>query len=511
MNENKKIAYNTIIVYLKLLLSTIIGLYTSRVLLHALGASDYGLYNVVGGIVVLLNTIAITMGVTSQRYISVEIGKKEKGNIRKVFNTVFVVHLALAIGFIVLCGLIGTIYCWNGLNVEEHRRPDAVFVLWCSLLTAALAVVSFPCQGMIIAREKFLFQSIIELSQRVGKLLIIVLIVYDYKGNRLRIYALLIALLQALQPLCYYLYCRINENKSIKWQLNKKIKDYLDIAKYTGWLLVSSVAFLAREQGCAVVINFFFGTLVNAAYGVALQVQSCIQLFVKGVAQATAPQIMKNVGGNNDARSLMLVYKISKFCFLIMLTIAIPVIVSIKEILVLWLGKVPQYTDIFICLLLFNGLILCLNSGFDNYIQATGRVKKNQIGYSFINIMVLPITIIGFKCNFPCYTAIGVMAILSVFTVIFQCHILQGLSNFKIATYWKLTLFPCLKTLLLSLPVLVITFFYPSVSVTSFLINSLVTLVWCLGIILVFGLDKEEFCIIKKVITKSFVKSLNKI
>jgi O-antigen/teichoic acid export membrane protein len=492
MNANKRIAFNTVILYIKLVISIIIGLYTSRLVLLALGASDYGLYSVIGGIVVLLNTIGITMVSTSYRYISIEIGKGKSGNINKVYNTVFVVHLILAAAFLLVGMTVGTWYVNNILNVADIRRPDALYVLYASLMTTVFSIISIPSNGLIIAREKFLFTSIVEIIQLLLKLLVIVILVVPYSGNRLRLYALLMAFVQIVQPLTYTVYCLIKERDVTKWKFNKCWRDYKEIIQFTGWLFLGAICVLGNNQGAAIIMNLFFGTVVNAAFGIAMQVQNYISMFVKNLGQATYPQIMKNYGSNNESRSLELVYKISKYSFLIMLMITIPVIISIKEVLLLWLKKVPEYTDVFVALLLINGLIACLNSGFDALIQASGKIRKNQVGYSIINISLLPIIYILYKAGSPCYINVYVMLFLTSLTIIFQGYILKGLSNFSTKEYFRMTVYPCLKVLLVSSIILCLIFINPSNGIMPLIYNTIISFAWVFAMAYVVGLDKNE-------------------
>ncbi len=506
MDANKRIAFNTSILYVKLIVSIIVGLYTSRLVLQALGASDFGLYSVVGGIVTLLNTIGITMSCTSYRYISVEIGKAEKGNINKVYNTIFAIHLFLAILLLLIGASVGTWYVNTYLNVAEIKRPDALFVLYASLLTASLSVISIPSNGLIIAREKFLFTSIVEIVQFLFKLIVIILFVIDYSGNRLRLYAILMSIAQVIQPLTYTLYCSISERNATRWFFNSNWSDYKDIIIFTWWLLCGAVCVLGNNQGAAVIINLFFGTIVNAAYGIALQVQNYILMFVKNLVQATSPQIMKNYGCGNEERSLMLVYKISKYCFLVMLMIGIPAIISIKEVLKLWLGDVPQYTDVFVSLLLVNGLVACLNSGFDALIQASGKIRRNQIGYSLINISLLPIIYILYKLGCPCYANVVVMIILSIATIVFQCYIMKRVSNFQLGDYFNSTILPSFVTTLLASMAFVLVLKMPTTDFISLVTNSLLAVVWVAICILLLGLNKTEKLKLKNILIHKILK-----
>ena len=506
MDANKRIAFNTSILYVKLIFSIIVGLYTSRLILQALGASDFGLYSVVGGLVTLLNTIGITMTSTSYRYISVEIGKGKNGNINKVYNTIFVIHLFLAVMLLLVGGVFGTWYVNNYLNVAATKIPDALFVLYASLLTVSFTIISVPSNGLIIAREKFLFTSSVEILQSLLKLAVIVSFLVDYGGNRLRLYAIIMAFAQLIQPVTYTVYCLIKEKRVTRWAFNSHWNDYKEIIVFTWWLLLGAVCVLGNNQGAAVVINLFFGTVVNAAYGIALQVQNYIFMFVRNLVQATTPQIMQNYSSGNEERSLMLVYKISKYCFLVMLIIGVPVIISINEILHLWLGDVPRFTGIFVSFLLVNGLIICLNSGFDSLIQASGKIKKNQIGYSLINISLIPIIYILYKCGCPCYINVIIMILLSFSTIVFQCYIMKQVSRFKINDYLKATIIPCFVTATLASFAFILKFKNPTTDFYTLVANSLLAVLWVSFSVILLGLNKVERIKFRNIIVNKILK-----
>lgn len=491
MNDNKRIALNTSVLYIKLIISIIIGLYVSRLILLNLGSSDYGLYSVVGGIVTLLNIAGITMVTTSYRYISVEIGKGENGDPNKVYNTVLVIHICLALLLLLIGLIVGIWYIDHYLNVAANKIPDAKFVFIVSLVTAVFAIISVPSNGLIIAKEKFVFTSTTEIIQSFIKLLLVVFILQPYIGNKLRLYAVLLALVNLTTPIAYTIYCIIKERRISKWNFNRNKGDYKEIIKFTWWILIGAVAFIGSNQGVAVIINLFFGTIINAAFGVANQVQSYILQFVRNLSQVANPQIMKNIGGGNEERSLHIVYKISKYSYFIMLMPAVPVLLSMKEILYFWLKEVPPYTAIFTALWLINGIIGCVSSGFDAVIQASGKVRKNQTGYAIINLSLLPIIYILYKLGFPSYSNGIVMMILTIITIAFQSYIMKNVSKFKVRDYLTQTIIPALKVGMVIIPLIPIRALFND-SLSSVIVFTLLSEFWILTSIYLLGLDTKE-------------------
>ena len=482
MNDNKKIAFNTLILYAKLIITIVISFMVSRYVLKALGASDYGLYNVVGGVVAMMNLLATSMVATSYRYIAVELGKGEKGNVNKVYNTILAIHVALA-GLLVLIGeTIGIYYIHNYLNVATEKIPDAIFVLRLSVLATVFTVVSVPADGLIIAKEKFVYTAILKIFTSLLTLLFVIYLDY-YAGNRLRVYAIIMAVIHLMTPIGYQIYCWIKIPDCVRFKLNKNKKDYKEVLSFTGWMFIGTVACIGRIQGAAMIINLFFGTVLNAAFGFASQVSQATGMFTSTLRQAAVPQIMKNQSAGNQDRSISLVYSISRFSFLLMMLPAMPLLFCMQDILKLWLKNPPEYTNIFASLLLINGLIANLRSGFDASIQATGIVRKNQIGYSIINIMILPVMYVLYKFGAPPYINVVVMIGSSVATLVFQIYIMKTLTNFDLKIYAAKTLWPAFKVMILVLiPMFALQRVYDNSLVEMFVFSGIVFVVTILAV-----------------------------
>jgi O-antigen/teichoic acid export membrane protein len=491
MNDNKRIAVNTIFLYAKFVITTVVSLVMSRVVLQALGASDYGLYNIVGGIVAMLNTLGTSMVATSYRYMAVEIGKGEDGNPNRIYNTVVVVHFALALFLLVIGETLGVFYVKNYLNVDPTKIPDALFVLHLSLLTTAFSVITIPMNGLIIAREKFLFTSVVESLSAIVKLLFAFILMH-YAGNRLKCYAVMLAIIQFAVPLAYQIYCRVTDSEIVKWKLNKNKRDYKELLGFAWWILLGAMAVIGRLQGAAMIINYFFGTILNAAFGLASQVNNAVSSFTSTLRQSAIPQIMKNQGQGNEDRALTLVYAISRYSYLLMMFMAIPILLSIEPILKFWLGNPPAYTSIFVIFMLINGMISNLGAGFDASIQSTGKIRKNQIGYSLINLALLPLVFVLYKLGFPPYVNVICMALLSIITLVFQIGIMMDLTKFSLKTYINTTIKPSfLSTILSVLPLLLIKVTLPdSIIITVLYIT--ISFGWTLVSIYVAGLDINE-------------------
>ena len=492
MNDNKTIAINTIVLTIKLVITIICSFVISRLILQALGADNYGLYNVVGGIVAILNLVATSMIATSYRYIAVEIGKGESGNPQRIYSTLFLIHIVLA-GLLFVLGLpLGYFYINNYLNVTSATIDDAQYVYFFSLVATFFSVVVVPSNGLLVAKEKFIPISIIDIVRSFLNVAVALILLY-YTGNRLRIYALLMAILNVTYSLAFYVYCKIKYADIVQFKLNRTKKDYKEITSFTGWMLLGSTAVIGRTQGLAMVINLFFKNSINAAFGIATQIGHAATMFTNTLRQSVTPQIMKNQEGN-ATRSLNLVYAISRYTYLIMLIISVPLLLCMDTVLELWLGSenIPPLTSIFSVFLLLSGLIAGLSAGFDASIQASGKVRKNQIGYTIINISIIPIVYVLYKIGLPAYMNVVVGVFLTIVTLFFQVYIMQELTEFYYKDYWNKTLYPSILTTVLSFVPMFLLSLALNDNISIEICFAVFSILWTCVIVFLFGMNKTE-------------------
>ncbi len=451
MSENRTLAKNSIILYTRLIITTFIGLYASRVVLLELGVDDFGLYTVVGGLVAMFNMLNTTMISTSTRYLAVETGKAANSDINKVFNTLMIIHIIFGILLILIVEIIGIWYVRNYLNIAITQIDDAVFVLQLSTLSAVLGTLIIPYQGLITANEQFNIKATVEILQSVLNLGIVLLLTLS-SDNKLKLYAIYVLLIQVIIALIYFIYSKKQFSEILKWKINYNIQDYKEISIFFGWQLIYVAGSVGSTQGGALIMNSFFGTVINAAYGVANRVNEFVFSFVKNLNQAAVPQIMKSYSSGNRNRSLELIYKLSKYTFFIMLIPAVPIVLSIDTLLLLWLKNVPAYTAVFVVLRIVHGLISCLQSGFDASIDATGKIKSTKLFFSFVFLGLLPFVYILYKFGYPPYIITVVYIIGEVIFLIFQLNILKRLTEFRFSEYWRLTILPVLSVTILLIP-----------------------------------------------------------
>jgi O-antigen/teichoic acid export membrane protein len=363
-----------------------------------------------------------------------------------------------------------------------------------------LSIAIVPFQGLITARENFKLRALVDIIKALLKLAFTILLIL-YLGNKLRAYALMMALALTLPSILLIIYARKRDSKIVAWKFNRKKSDYRDMFGFTGWITIGAVAYIGVRQGAALILNLFFGTIINAAFGIASQVNNYIMLIVKNLNQAAVPQIMKSYSGGNQERSLNLVYSISKYSFFIMLIPAVPIALSVDAILVLWLKEVPEYTKQFMLLMIINGLIGVTSSGFDAAIQATGKIKKVHIWYSLILISTLPIAYFFYKLKFPPYTNTILFIIVSIIYRFVQIQILKELTEFKAADYWKRTVLPTLLVSTVIIPQLFLRKIFGD-DILGVLLFSVLSVCLILLSIYLVGLNKNEKIIIGNLINK---------
>ena len=504
MDNNKKIALNSVIIFVRLCVVSLVGLIASRLVLDALGASDFGLYNVVGSIVTLLNVFNTAMLSTTYRYIAYEVGKKDGGEPNKVFNACFAIHACFAI-FILVLGLgVGDWYINNYLNVDPGKISDAHFVFHASLITAVLSTLLVPYNGLIVAFEKFSINAVIDVVTNLIRLVAIVLFIYS-DGNRLRLYSIILLLCHTISSLSYFVYSLVKHRAIIKFTIVKELEIYKGMFSYAFWTLFGAVAIIGKAQGSKILINYFFGTLVNAAYAVANQIEGFVLNFAKSLSNAAIPQITKNYSGGNSKRSLKLACYISKYTFFLMSLVAFPVILELDFLLGLWLKEVPVGATIFCKLVILNALLGCLGEGIPALVNATGNIKIYQLVYQTFNFLGLPIAFIFYKLGYNQYSIIIIYCIITFLCAFVRLFLLKRIFNFDIGLFIKKSYS---KILYVSIPLVIAYLLYdPSTfTVIGHLVGFALAEIYLIGMILLFGTDEEERPMIKQYVESALAR-----
>lgn len=436
MNENKQIAINSLILYLRLIITSIIGLIISRFVLESLGTSDFGLYSVVGGIVVMLNILNTAMMSTTYRFIAFEIGNIKNGNPNKIFNISLILHVFFSVLILIFGEIIGSYYVYNHLKIESAQYSDAMFVLRISIWSSVINMISTPFQGLLIALEKFSITSSIEVLTAFIKLGFVFLLL-NYTGNNLRFYSISMLIVIIVTVSLYTLYCYIYYIDIVKFKFYYDWSKYKELLLFSSWILLGATSSLCKTQGAAIIVNYFFGTILNAAYGIANQLNSFVLMFTKNITSAAIPQITKSYSKGDSNRSVEIVAYISKYSFFLMLIPALPILLQTELLLQLWLINIPPFTILFVQLMIIDALIGCLGSGIPALIQATGRIKVFQFSLSFLSLAALPISYIFFENKYPPYSILIIFCIMSLGERLISLYLLRKLLNFDIKSFTK--------------------------------------------------------------------------
>ena len=500
MNDNTRIIKNSGILYVRLLITSIIGLISTRLLLQVLGVSDYGLYNVVGSIVLMIGFLQTVLMTTTYRYIAYEMGKNNFTGINQVFNISLIIHFCLAILLIFFAETLGKFYIFNYLNIQTDRLNDAMFVFRFSVIATFLSIISVPFQGLITAQEKFSVRASIEIIRSLLRLGAVFLVIH-YLGNQLRFYSVLMMIVMIIPPILFYLYCNKKYASLIKWNFQKNWSKYKEMISFSGWIMLGGAASVGKIQGSALIINSFFGTILNASFGIASQVSTIISMFSRNLSQAAIPQITKSYGGGNTERSTELVFYISRYSFFLMLLPAFPILLETDFILKLWLKDVPEYTSIFIKLFIIYSLIETMNSGIPAIMQASGKIKWFQIINSTILLLCLPVAYFLFVLGLPPYYILVTYISAITLTTLINLILLKKLISFNIKGLIEKVYFKILLVVLLLIPLFYVRNLMTE-SFNRFIIISILALALYSVVIYFVGIEKLE----RKVIVSTLKK-----
>lgn len=393
-SNNKRIAKNAFMLYIRMFLTMIVGLYTSRVVLATLGVEDYGIYGVVGGVVAMMGFLNASMSGATSRFLTFELGRGDKKRLEETFSSSLIVHLGIALIVFVIAETIGLWFLCNKLVIPEDRMGAAHWVYQCSILSAILSITQVPYNASIIAHEKMDVYAYVEILNVTLKLLIVyLLIIGNY--DKLILYAFLHLAVVVVILIIYRIYCIRNFKEThFHWIWNKSILKPL--LTFSGWDLYGNGCVTIRQQGTNFLINMFFGVVYNAASSIATTAQGVVTSFATVVIYAFKPQIIKNYAKNDIARMQILSGNAIKFVVILFGCIAIPLIYEMPYVMELWLGEVPEKAVVFCRLLLLFMFFALANNVLITCIHATGNIRRISIITGSIHLLILPVIYIAF-------------------------------------------------------------------------------------------------------------------
>ena len=447
--DTKKIAGNTLMLYLRMGLVLLISLYTSRVILDSLGEIDFGIYNSVGGIVAMFAFLSGTLATSCQRFFMVELGKGNWEQLRKVFSLCLVAFLCLAGIIVLVTEPTGLWFLLHKMKLEG-RTEAAQWVFHCSILSCVASMVSLPFQGMVIAREKMKIFAYISVFEALGALGIALLLTRS-GGDHLKLYAVLMLLMQCIVASCYILYCRrfFPECRFVRaW--DKSL--FRQIFSFTGWNVIGTAAGIFKAHGLNLLLNMFYGPAVNSARGMAVKVFGMVSQLRENFMVASKPQIIKAYSGGEHAGMKKLVFQSAKFSTYLLLLIGIPLLVEMPFLLGIWLKEVPEYTAIFATLMLVSALLEGADYPVMMAIQANGNIKWYQIIVGSIQLLLLPIAYLFLKFGtFPPQIVFYLSIAISILAFFARMYFARKLVDISISDITVHALLPMLVVTLIPL------------------------------------------------------------
>lgn len=440
-NGNSRIAKNTIYLTLRLIVVLAINLYVTRVVLNTLGVVDYGVYNAVCGIVAMLGFLNTSMSNGAQRFYNFEYGKSGEEGVQKVYITSLVIQSLVAVLLILFAETIGLWYLNNKIVVPVDRLPAAKLIYQFSIVSFVFVIMQAPYTAAVMAHERMNFYAIVSVLDAVLKLVIVWLLpLFDM--DKLILYGVLLMLINIFNFFIYFIYNKINF-KSIR--LGKRLDTSLfkSMLSFSGWNVFGSLAGVGREQGVDLVLNFFCGPIVNAARGVAAQVNGGVQNFVANLTIAIRPQVVQSYAQGNIHRTLSLTYSISKLSCCIIYLLGYPIILEIHYILNIWLdGTIPEHTESFVAIIILTSIISNLNSAVSGVVHASGKMKYYQISGASFSLLSVLVAFICMKYGLAPESAIWSIFFCTLLGQVAALLILKTIVNYSLLEYVQKIILP---------------------------------------------------------------------
>lgn len=453
-NTNKAIALNSIILYLRMAITAILGLITTRLSLQVLGVNDFGLFAVVGSIMTFISIFNTIMLSTCNRFLAVAIGKGNLTEINKVFNVNRVIFAGCAAFLLLVATPIGYYYIENHINYDGPIE-NAILVFILSVIGSVISTLSIPYNGLLIAKERFVLFSVVDIILHVIRLLVVYLLVYHFV-HKLLVYSILQAVTIASPTIIYSLYCKRYFKSITEWHFIKEKHYYNKMFSFSGWVAVGAIVTVARQQGAAFLINAFFNTIMNTALGIANSINMYITLFANNLTQPIQPQITKSYAVNNIERTKSLLIASTKFSFMLMLLISTPFLINSEWIIKLWLGRVPEYSKVFTLFLVVDNLVQSFNSGLSTVIFASGKIALYQILVNTLRLLSIVGAYFVLKSGAEPQSLFISYIIFSVLAVFATQYCLHKELKFDVKYIIYHSYFPCILILILFLPIIFI-------------------------------------------------------
>lgn len=485
-NTNKAIIVNSIILYSRLALITILSLLTTRYALKELGIVDYGLYSVLGGIISFITLINTISTGTANRFIAVALGRGDLKEVNEQFNINLIIQLFIALVVIVLSFPLGDWYIINYVNYDGNIT-DAIKVFRYSIVGSVISFLGVPYTGLLMAKENFKVFSIVDVISHLLKFLFVVLLLGLFP-QKLIVYAIMMAGLTALTTVIYLIYCKIRYSEIVKWKVSRSLKKYKEVFSFSLWNSYGVVAYVGKNQGAAVLVNAFFNTIYNTALGLANTVIGFVNLFAQNIAKPISPQITKSYAAGDMKRCEFLLTMATKWSFFIILIVATPFFVAPEYILRLWLGEIPPYTVMFIQLLIIEALIESLNNGIGELVFASGKIAFYQIAVNTTRLFGILVAYFILRSGYPAYSLLYAYISVSIIVVFVKQIALKKSVDFDNKILFRSSYLPSILVLMIYAPLMII---YKCLQIHP-LLEILSSLLFVCVILFLLGFKKTE-------------------
>ena len=506
LTSNKRIAKNTILLYVRMFFVMCIQLYTSRVVLQALGVEDYGIYNVVGGIVTMFAFLNAAMNSSTQRYITFYLGKGDKSELQEVFSNCMFIHAMLAVVIIVLSETVGLWFLYNKMVIPAERMDAAFWVFQMSIITTVVLIFSTPYNATIIAYEKMSAFAYISIFEVILKLLTAFILLFS-KWDNLVLYAVLTVIAQLIVRFIYVHYCNRHFSiTKIVYRFNKQL--FRSMTSFIGWNVWGGLSNVLYSQGLNILLNMFFGPVINAARGIAVQVQGVVQQFAFNLQTAINPQITKSyaIGELKSMRDL--VYRCSRYTFFLLLIISLPIFLETSLLLNLWLTTVPEwtvsFTRIMLCIIMVDSVAAPLMTSS----AATGNVKLYQTVIGGTMLLIVPVSYLFLKLGYNPSVVFFVHLAFCLITFVLRLIIVRPMILLSIREYIKVALWPCFKSGLLAIIIPTVLYMLLPNTLTNGVLVLLSSIIFSVIAVYLLGINHNERAFINQKISLvfSFIK-----
>lgn len=446
MSENLRIAKNTLYLYVRTGFTLIVSLYTSRIVFNALGIVDFGIWGVLGGLITMFSFVNQSLSSSIFRYITHAIGFNDNNKLNTIYSMSIIIHILLALLIFFLCEIFGYWFLTEKMVIPEAKRSMVEIVFHIVIISSSLSILSVPFNSVIIAYERMNIYAYMTIIDVIFKL-IIAIAIFQIQENRLIWYSYMMLFVTIFMFCVYALYVtRTFKNLKFKWVYD--LNSYKPLLSFSGWSICGNIAAVSYNQGLNILLNLFFGPIVNASRGISLQIEQTVRSFIINFQSAINPQIIKTYAKNEIQQMHILMYRSSKFSVFLLFIFALPIMLETDTILYLWLGKVQHYTVIFIRIMFPIIALETMSNSLMTGVVANGRIKNYQLVISSILILIVPISYLFLQLGAPAESVFIVYLVMEVFAVIARLYFAKKMIRLNIKLFVTQVIFPSIAVIL---------------------------------------------------------------